>query len=52
MNRTGKRIYRFRLQDGRSFYALVNTSDMVAISVMEPGFRVNREGRRSLELTA
>lgn len=46
VSRSGLRLFRFRLRDGRQFLALVNTETSALITVVMPeGFRVSREGR-------
>lgn len=49
-NRKGYRLFQFRLADARNFYALIDTEDMVAVTVLPPGFTVGRIARRRLVL--
>jgi len=50
VDRSGKRIFRFRTADRRTFYALVDTDQMVCITIMPPGFTVGRQSKPRLEL--
>lgn len=44
--RNGRRIFLFRVPDGRNFYALINTETKVAITVLLPGSRILGEGKK------
>ena len=50
VSRSGGRLFRFRLGDGRAFYALIDTEQMNCITVMPPGFIVPCEGKSHLSL--
>ena len=50
VNRKGLRIFRFRVEDGRWFYALVDTEHMTLVTVMPPGFRTPRQGKGFVRL--
>jgi hypothetical protein len=50
LNRSGGRVFRFRLADGRTFYALIDTDHMNCITVLPPGFTLPREGAGRLYL--
>lgn len=50
VNRKGCRIFRFEAAPGRFFYALVDTDAMCCVTVLPPGFRVNREGKQAVRL--
>jgi hypothetical protein len=50
VDRRGCRIFRFRVPDGRQFYALVNTDEMRCITVLPPGFTVPRQGKSRMKL--
>lgn len=50
VSRTGKRLFRFRVKDGRYFYALVS-EDGTPITLMPPGFTASRQGRPKLVLS-
>ena len=51
VSRCGKRIFRFRVVDGRQFFALVDTERGVAITVLPPGFKTNRQSKAALMMT-
>lgn len=49
--RDGRRVFRFRhAGTGRFWYALIDTRAMKCITVLQPGFRVPREGKKSVIL--
>jgi hypothetical protein len=50
VSRDGKRIFRFRVPDKGVFYALVDTANMTCVTVLPPGFAVNRQGKSRLKL--
>lgn len=50
VSRDGKRLFRFRVPDGRYFYALVSTAHGRCVTVLPPGYRVQREGKGVTEL--
>jgi hypothetical protein len=50
LSRSGKRLFRFTAQDGRTFFAVIDTVDMVCVTVMPPGFDAKREKRPSIRL--
>lgn len=51
VSRDGNRIFRFRhAPTRRRWYALVNTADMVCVTVLSPNFVVKREGKAKLTL--
>ena len=51
VSRDGNRVFRFRwAPTGRRWYALINTKDLVCITVLTPGFQVRREGKGRLTL--
>lgn len=50
VSRDGKRVFKFRVPDGRVFFALVNTSNMNPMTVMPPDFTVKRQGKPPINL--
>ena len=51
VDRDGCRLFRFRVpDDGRYFYALVDTEKWVCVTVMPPGFVAGRVGKSRLKL--
>lgn len=49
--RDGRRVFRFQYAaTGRFWYALIDTQAMKCITVLRPGFRVPREGKKSIIL--
>lgn len=51
ISKSGLRLFRFTCPgDGRDFYVVVETPHMHLITVMPPGFTVNRIGKAPLQL--
>lgn len=50
VSRDGKRLFRFRVPDGRYFYALVSTAHSRCVTILPPGYRVQREGKGAIYL--
>jgi hypothetical protein len=51
VNGDGHRIFRFKWKPlGRYWYALINTETMTCITVLKPGFEVQRQGKGRLKL--
>ncbi|MBB95598.1 MAG: hypothetical protein CML68_13535 [Rhodobacteraceae bacterium] len=50
VSKTGRRLFRIKVPPGRVFFVLINTDTMTPITVMPPGFRVNRQGKRAMVL--
>lgn len=50
VNRRGLRIFRFRVEDGRHFYALIDTESTTLVTVMPPGFKPLVEGGGCIKL--
>lgn len=49
--RDGRRVFRFQhAATGRFWYALIDTQTLRCITVLRPGFRVPREGKKSITL--
>ena len=49
-DRSGKRVFQFRLQDGRDFWALVNTNESTPITVFPKGYEIGRQGKEKVKL--
>ncbi len=52
VSRCGRRLFRFRVTDGRTFFVLYHTERKQPITIMPPGFVVPREGKSRMELNA
>ena len=50
VNKKGLRLFRFRVPQRGVFYALVDTSEMVCVTVLPPGFIVPRQGKGRIKL--
>ena len=51
VNRYGLRCFRFQVpEDGRSLYALVDTSRACMVTVLPAGFRISRQKATSIKL--
>ena len=51
LHRDGRRLFRFRVRDGRWFFAVIDTDRGEAVTVIEPGSGcLTREGRPALQM--
>lgn len=50
VNKQGLRLFRFRVPCRGVFYALVDTSSMVCVTVLPPGFTVPCQGKGRIKL--
>lgn len=48
VSRTGKRLFRFRLRDGRVFFALIDTDAGTLVTVLPTGYVATRQDRPAL----
>lgn len=48
ISKDGRRLFKFRVLDGRVFFALLNTNERTAITVLRPDLPVSRVGKPSL----
>lgn len=49
-SRCGRRVFRFRLPNRGTHYALIDTTSMTCITVLAPGFSVSLEGKGKIIL--
>jgi hypothetical protein len=48
VSRSGKRVFRFRVADGRQFFALVHTENDTVLTVFPPGFSMPQQGKKRM----